>query len=311
MLNVGQPGPAASAMDDLKDRIVSFMRDASTEITPAEVGRLSALKTLLAAESAVYVAHPPNATLAQVVQAALAVRRAGFAATPHIAVRRMPNAQVLHGALAELRAGGIDRILLIAGDAPQPLGQFSSTMDVLASGILKGAGFVRIGIAGHPEGHAAVNDEMLWHALEAKQAYAVAAGLGLYIVTQFGFDRTAFAEWLRALERRGIALPVRVGIAGPAPLAKLLHFAAQCGIAASARGVARNLGAAVRARDKAFAPDQHLLTLLKAPPAAAQVEGPHFFAFGGVLETARWMRALASGDFDIDTKAGRIRSRHG
>jgi methylenetetrahydrofolate reductase (NADPH) len=307
MLNIGQPGRAASAMDDLKDRIVSFMRGASTEITPAEECRLSELEHLLPQESAVYVAHPPNATLAQVIHAALALRRAGFAATPHLALRRIADTAILRAALAELRAGGVDRILLIAGDAPLPCGEFSSTLDIFDSGILEEAALARIGIAGHPEGHGAVSDEILWQALEAKQAYAARAGLALHIVSQFGFDRSAFSAWQEGLARRGIALPLRVGIAGPAPLTKLLHFAAQCGIRASARGVVRNLGSALHARELAVEPDQHLLALMKTP-LSPQLEAPHFFAFGGVLETARWMRALAAGDFDIDIKAGRFRN---
>jgi len=31
-----------------------------------------------------------------------------------------------------------------------------------------------------------------------------------------------------------------------------------------------------------------------------------FFAFGGALETARWMRQVAAGAFDIDAKAARF-----
>ena len=117
MVKVNQPGRATPATDDLKGRIVSFMRGASTEITPSEENRLPELKSVLPAGTAVYVAHTPNASFSQVIHAALAVRRAGFLATPHIAVRRVPNSQTLRAALAELRAGGVEHILLIAGDA--------------------------------------------------------------------------------------------------------------------------------------------------------------------------------------------------
>ena len=41
--------------------------------------------------------------------------------------------------------------------------------------------------------------------------------------------------------------------------------------------------------------------------AFLQIIAPHFFAFGGVLETARWMRKVAAGEFDIDASAGRLR----
>ena len=98
-------GSRGDSEDDLKARIVAFMRGASTEITPPEESRLGELASVLPAGTPVYVAHTPHAGFAQVVHAALAVQRAGFLATPHIAVRRVPAAQMLREALAELRAG--------------------------------------------------------------------------------------------------------------------------------------------------------------------------------------------------------------
>ena len=306
MVKVNQPGRAAPATDDLKGRIVSFMRGASTEITPSEENRLPELKSVLPAGTAVYVAHTPNASFSQVIHAALAVRRAGFLATPHIAVRRVPNSQTLRAALAELRAGGVEHILLIAGDAPRPIGEFSGTLDVLDSRILEESGIARIGIAGHPDGHNAVASALLWEALEAKQAFAARAGVSMHIVTQFGLNGGAFKIWERELVRRRIHLPVRVGIAGPAPIAKLVHFAIQCGIGASMRAVMRNLSGASHSSGLATTPDQHLLGLL-GTPVSAQIVAPHFFAFGGALETARWMRKVAAGAFDVDANAAQFR----
>jgi methylenetetrahydrofolate reductase (NADPH) len=308
MLKVSQTVCDAPAAEEVKERIVSFMCGASTEITPSEEGRLAELKTILPAGTTVYVAHTPNAGFAQVIQTALAVQRAGFIATPHIAVRRVPNTQVLRAALGELRAGGVGNILLIAGDAPRATGEFSSTLDVLASGILEEARMTRIGIAGHPEGHKAVDAAVLWDALEAKQVFAARAKISMHIVTQFGLDGGAFARWERELAHRRIHLPVRVGIAGPAPPAKLVHFAIQCGIGASARALMRNLSTAALSPDLAVRPDQHLLTLLRSP-VAAQIVAPHFFAFGGVLATARWMRKMMAGAFDIDTSGERFKMR--
>jgi len=308
MLKVGQPNRAAPATDDLKGRIVSFMSGASTEITPSEVERLPELATLLAGGTAVYVAHTPNAGFAQVIEAALAVRRAGFLATPHIAVRRVPDAQTLRAALAVLREGGVEHILLIAGDAPRPIGEFSCALDVLESGILEESGITQVGVAGHPEGHNAVSVGRLWAALDAKQAAALRLGHRMHVVTQFGLDGTAFRRWEREVVRRRIRLPVRLGIAGPAPITKLVHFAVQCGIAASMRALTRNLSTAARSSELAISPDQHLLALMAAP-VSAQIVAPHFFAFGGALETARWMQKIAAGAFDIDARAGQLRLR--
>jgi methylenetetrahydrofolate reductase (NADPH) len=306
MVNVGQLGRAAPQAVDMKERIVCFMRGASTEITPSEENRLPDLASVLPAGTAVYVAHTPHASFGQVIHAALAVRRAGFLATPHIAVRRVPNAQTLRAALAELRAGGVEQILLIAGDAPRPIGEFAGTLDVLESRILEESGITRIGIAGHPEGHNAVASVSLWEALEAKQAFAERTGMNMHIVTQFGLDGGAFGEWERELKLRHIRLPVRVGIAGPAPIAKLMHFAIQCGIGASMRALKRHLSAAAHSSEWATSPDQHLLSLLRNP-VPDQIVAPHFFAFGGAPETARWMQKIAAGAFEVDTEAGQLR----
>lgn len=302
-----RPDRAAPTTDDLKGRIVTFMSGASTEITPSEESRLPELRSLLPGATGVYVAHTPNASFEQVIHAALAVQRAGFHATPHIAVRRVANSQTLRAALEELRRGGVEHILLIAGDASRPVGEFSGTLDVLRSGILEESGIRRIGIAGHPEGHNAVPTALLWEALEAKQAFAARSGMHLHIVTQFGFNRGAFRTWQTELTDRQIQLPVRIGIAGPAPIAKLMHFAAQCGIRTAVRGLVRGLGAAARVRQLATGPDQHLLGVLGRPLVSAQIVAPHFFAFGGALETARWMRIMSAGAFDIDLRAGRLR----
>jgi methylenetetrahydrofolate reductase (NADPH) len=306
MDKLAQSGRTVPATDALKARIVSFMRAASTEITPPEENRLPELASVLAPGTPVYIAHTPHAGFAQVIHAALAARRAGFLATPHIAVRRVQDARTLRAALAELRAGGVDRILLIAGDAPQPVGEFSSTLDVLESGIVQESGITHIGVAGHPEGHSAVDGAALWRALETKQAFGAREGVNMHIVTQFGLDGGAFARWEGELRRRHIHLPVRLGIAGPAPMPRLLHFAIQCGIRGSMRALAGKIATAAHAPEWATSPDQHLLGVLSAP-VPAQIVGPHFFAFGGALETARWMRKIAAGAFVIDEPGGQLR----
>ena len=308
MDKLAQSRRTVPAPNALKAQIVSFMQAASTEITPPEENRLPELQSVLPPATPVYIAHTPQASFAQVIHAALAARRAGFLATPHIAVRRVPNARILRAALAELRTGGVEHILLIAGDARHPIGEFASTLDVLESGIVQDSGMVHIGIAGHPEGHSAVDSAALWQALETKQAFGAHAGVHIHIVTQFGLDGGAFASWERELVRRHIRLPVRIGIAGPAPISKLVHFAIQCGIGVSLRALTNQVTAAARASEWATSPDQHLLALLRAP-VSAQVVAPHFFAFGGALKTARWMRKIAAGAFDIDEQKGQIRLR--
>jgi methylenetetrahydrofolate reductase (NADPH) len=306
MTSVGQSARASiGSNESLKQRIVHFASGASTEITPADDRRLPQLIDLLPPQSAIYVAHIPNTALKHVVKTALAVQRAGFLATPHIVARRIIYPHTLRAALAELRAGGVEEILLVAGDTAQAAGEFENTLDVLNSGILEQSGIQRIGVAGHPEGQKTVGPTLLWNALKAKQAFAEKTGIAMHIVTQFGLNANAIAEWEPLLNQHDIRLPIRVGIAGPASLSRLIQFAVRCGIGASLRTVMRNLSAVGGLAELATSPDQHVMRLVQSSETT-QVVAPHFFAFGGTLETAKWINRVRRGKFEIDAKGGKF-----
>ncbi len=96
-------------------------------------GRLPAGTTL-------YVAHTPNTTLADVAEVACAAERAGFRGCPHLVARRIASRAELDAALARLKAGGVSRALLVAGDQSPPAGEFASTLEILESGALDRGG---------------------------------------------------------------------------------------------------------------------------------------------------------------------------
>ena len=277
----------------VNSRFARFMRGASTEVAPADEKCLPELAALLPRGMALYIPHTPHADFGHVIRTALAAQRAGFLATPHIAARRIADARTLARGLDELRSGGIERILLIAGDAARPIGEFADTLDILRSGVLEGSGIARIGVAGHPEGHKEVDTARLWEALRTKQTFAARNRLKMHIVTQFGLKAGAAVAWQRELAGQQIDLPVHVGIAGPTPLAKLIHFAIQCGIATSVRRLMHSLRSGGSESKLAVSPDQHLPTLVAAD-LPAQIVAPHFFTFGGAVETAHWLRQICA-----------------
>jgi methylenetetrahydrofolate reductase (NADPH) len=283
----------------LKERIGTFMRAASIEITPSEEKHLPALRALLPAECAIFVSHVPSATLAQVVKTALAVQAAGFQATPHLVARRINYPETLRTVLAELAAHGIEQVLLVAGDTEHPAGEYESTLDVLASGLIEKSGLKRIGVAGYPEGQRGIGHAMLGNALKTKQAFADRTGLRMFIVTQFGFNGNALRDWEPELARIDVRLPILAGIAGPTPLSKLIKFAMRCGIGASLRTVMRNLSGLSGIAELATTPEQHVMRLMQLP-GSTRIVAPHFFCFGGVLETAEWINHVVSGHFAID-----------
>jgi methylenetetrahydrofolate reductase (NADPH) len=101
---------------------------------------------------------------------------------------------------------------------------------------------------------------------------------------------------------------VHVGIAGPTPLPKLIKFAIACGVGASLNSVMRNMIAMARLARLATTPDEILTGLVRgcAAYSGRRLVQPHFYAFGGVAATARWMRAVIDGNFEVKPDGGRF-----
>jgi methylenetetrahydrofolate reductase (NADPH) len=287
--------------DQLRRRLLEFVQRTSTEITAHDDEVVAGLAATLPAGTMVYVAHTPKCSLDDVVRVALELEEAGLRASPHIVARRIAGHAELARAASRLRAGGVEQVLVIAGDADRPAGPFTSSLDLLESGALSQGGFARVGVAGHPEGHPAVDRAQLWAALQAKQAWADRVGISVHIVTQFGFDPGAICDWVRELGRNGIRLPVHVGMAGPTPLPKLIRYALACGVGASVHSAMRNLRAMTGLAGLATTPEEMLVGLVRDCEVGrgAQIVHPHVFAFGGSVATARWLQAIVDGRFDL------------
>lgn len=291
--------PAAA---NLRQELSDFVAAGSTEVTAHDQKYLDDMARLLPAGYCVYVAHTPKESLDDVVRVALRVKALGFRPSPHIVARRVVDVEALRRSLRRLAEAGIDQVLLVAGDRAEPGSPFASTIDLLETGVLTEAGITRVGVAGHPEGHPAVPDEVIWKALERKQEIARATGLRMHIATQFGFDARSLGNFEAGLKARGITLPVHAGVAGPTPFTRLLKYAAFCGVGASLRAVAGNPLSLSKLPHFVTRSDEMLIGVYRAKQASndSRIFAPHFFAFGGVLETSRWLRAVIEGHFELD-----------
>ena len=298
-------------MDTLRERIVEFAGRASVEVTPQDRHARQALAGLVAPGTAVYVTHTPNATVADVADVACAVEGWGYRAFPHVVARRIPDERALKLALAKMQDAGIDRAMLIAGDLTTPAGKFSSSLDLLATGALVNAGFLSLGVAGHPEGHKRIGATTLWSALLEKQEYAEVTGTRMHIVSQFGFDPGAVCAWERKLTEHGVTLPVHVGIAGPAPLKVLIRYAMLCGIGNSLNALMANLSALSSVRHLATSAGEVLVHVARAREGALarRFVQPHIFSFGGIAGTARWLHAVQAGEFELTPDGGLVAQR--
>jgi methylenetetrahydrofolate reductase (NADPH) len=285
----------------MNTNLVDFVREASTEISTHDEGLLPTLTGKLPGGMVMYVAHTPKASLDDVVRVAVKAQSVGFRASPHIVARRLPSEQALKDALRQLSDAGIGQVLLVAGDLERPVGKFTSTLEVMDTGLLETSGIRRVGVAGHPEGHNSIRPAALLAALRYKQSFGVRTGIKVHIVTQFGFNPQAICAWDKRMTEQGIALPVHVGIAGPTPMHKLIKFALQCGVGASMHSLAKNMGAMGNLARLAATPDEMLLGLIRgrAEYSGSRLAQPHFYAFGGTVATATWLRAVADGSFTV------------
>jgi methylenetetrahydrofolate reductase (NADPH) len=274
---------------------------------------LPSLTNILPAGMSMYVAHTPKASLDDVVRVALKAQSLGFRASPHIVARRLPSGRALQEGLSKLTDGGVEQVLLVAGDLERPLGEFTSTLDIIDSGALEASGIKRAGVAGHPEGHKSISAPDLLAALRHKQAFGARSGIQVHIVTQFGFNPEHICAWDRRLTEEGITLPVHVGIAGPTPLPKLIKFAMHCGVAASMHSFMKNMGAMASLARLAATPDEMLAGLIRgrAAHSGSRLVQPHFYAFGGTEATARWLRALVDGSSTEEGLASSCNARPG
>jgi methylenetetrahydrofolate reductase (NADPH) len=211
---------------------------------------------------------------------------------PHITARGFSRPAELNTLLAALRdEAAVNRILLIGGDIAVARGAFESSLDVLATGALEQHGIQVVGLAGYPEGHHTLGPAKLWENLMAKLAQARARGLSTEIVTQFCFEARPLATWFGELQRRGIDVPVRIGMAGPASISSLITFAMRCGIGNSLRAITNRPESIGRLLRDAT-PDDLLAGLAEAWAGQLPERIPllHVFPFGGVAKSGAWLQ---------------------
>jgi len=272
----------------------SFARSFSIEATRPNAAEIAALADILPPGTPVYFSAVPTIEPPELIGAAALLRKSGLEPVVHIAARRLRAAADLQDLLKSLRGeADIRRLLVIGGDV-EAAGPFPDALAVIQKGRLREAGIAEIGIGAYPEGHARIPAGRLEAALDEKIAAATAHGLGVYIVSQFSFSPERVLTWLKQLRACGITRPVKVGMAGPTSMPALLRYARRCGVNASLRGLMSGAAAGLIGN---IGPDRIVETLSLAGDLGDAA--PHYFSFGGAVETARYAcstsRRLAAG----------------
>jgi methylenetetrahydrofolate reductase (NADPH) len=274
--------------------IAELLRGYSVEVTPRSRSAIAACRDHLAPDTEVYIAFVPGETHQAVVATAAGLRAAGFVPVPHVTARNVASFAQLDEFLGRLAGeAGVTRALVIGGDLDQPAGPYSSSPELLRTGLFQQHGLRRIGLACYPEAHPRIDADLLERALLAKLELVHEVGLDAWLVSQFCFEAAPILRLLERLRALGIRAPVRVGLAGPADRRRLLKYALHCGIGNSIRALGSRPDAVANLLVRR-APDDivHALAAAQRRDPGLGIEGIHIFTFGGIASAAQWANTI-------------------
>ena len=212
----------------------------------------------------------------------------GYEVVPHLAARMISGRAELSDLVDRLKDLGVDNVFCPAGDADPPAGEYVGALALLEHLTEMGRPFAEVGITGYPESHPAIEDDVAIQSMWDKRRHAT------YIVSNLCFDPETIGSWIRRLRRRGVDLPVLVGLPGPVERTKLLSMATKIGVGQSVRFLSTHVGTLARiAVPGGFNPEKFLrrsAPVLGDP--AMRVTGLHLFTFNQVSETESWRQGL-------------------
>lgn len=276
--------------------ISAFAARASLEVPPRNVDKFLAAADHVPEGTEVFLNVLATTTADEMVAAAKRVHDAGFRPVPHLAARLTESDAAFAAHTARLAGeAGVEQVMLVGGDRDTPLGPYESSVQLLESGHIAKAGILAAGIAGYPEGHPGIADAELDAARARKFEIAAQSGMTLDLVTQVCFDPAAVSAWIAARRAEGVNASVRIGIPGPARLKTLVQYGAICGVGQSLRMLKRQ----TRSMAKLLTTSNPDAIVLPLAAEAAADWLPHFFSFGGVGATAKYLAALREGRFEI------------
>ena len=271
----------------------AFLKGWSIEVMPRTAEKVEDFRAILPKGTRVYIAHIDGTPIEDMVATARRINAQGFDVMPHFPARIIKDKATLKDWVARYQGeANVRQALLLAGGLAQPVGDYHSSMQLIESGAFDG--FVRLNVAGHPEGNRDIDpdgsDRAVMEAARWKSAFAERTDAKIAMATQFCFEAGPVIAWVNRLKAEGVTLPVHIGVAGPAKLQTLIKFAIACGVGPSLKVLQK------RAMDvtKLLLPYEptDFLTELAAHKAAHPdfgIEQVHFFPLGGIKTNAQWV----------------------
>ena len=208
----------------------------------------------------------------------------GFKVTPHIASKCVSGEKHLEAIIKKLDELGIESIFVPGGDRPEPMGDFNNALDLLKALKKLGHNLNKIGMAAHPEGHPDVSDEILMEALEEKK------DLADFIVTQMCFDAEILNDWMNQIQKKGIELPVWVGLPCVIERGRLLKTSLRIGVGDSLRFLRKKSQVATELmKSSIYNPDDLVRDITEQIDINdSKLAGYHIYCFNQIETTEKW-----------------------
>ena len=264
-----------------------LMKDFSMEVTAPTAGELDQLREILPSGTKVFVSAPPGHSHSRLASTASELRRRGFEPVPHVVARSFHSSRDLDEFLRRVvQEADAQRVLFLGGDLDTPAGPFSDAHSLLEVDLIQSHGIRTVYVAGYPDGHPKLTVHVLNDSLARKMRAAGARDLKVEIVSQFCFEPGKIRTWLEQMRASGVAVPIRIGVAGPTTVRGLMRFALRCGVRGSVKALLEGRSSAMFGE---VSSDEIIAAL--ADPAGSITPrncAVHVFSFGGVTNTARW-----------------------
>jgi methylenetetrahydrofolate reductase (NADPH) len=270
--------------------VPDLVRSATIEVIPLRGAEAKVAS--IPAGTTVTVTCSPKFGLARTLDHVAAARATGHRVVPHLAARMVADGRELREFVRRVTDLGVDDLYVIGGDGEQPVGIFAEASQILEE--LRGFdhGLKRIGVGCYPEGHPSIGPDALFDALARKQRYAD------YMVSQLCFDAAALVGWLRRTRDAGITLPLRIGLAAPLQIRKLIELSLRIGVGQSVRYLSKQSGFVGNLLlGRTYEPADLLGGINRlAPFHALGVEGLHLFSFNQIEATVDWQARIVGAE---------------
>lgn len=248
---------------------------------------LDAVRAHVPTGRTVTITASPVKPIESTIDLACTLAEEGYDALPHLAARQIAGPAHLGELCGRLTAAGVKRVFVPAGDAGEPAGEFTAALDLLRALRDLGDPFAEVCITGYPERHPTIDDDVTIQAMWDKRQYAT------HIISNMTFDVAGVGSWVERVRRRGVTLPIVVGVTGPVERTKLLGMATKIGVGESIRFLGKKKGIFARIAAPGYSPDGFVRRVgAMAADEALGIAGLHVFTFNQVEAAEAWRRRL-------------------